>query len=606
MFGNISPGIKTNSAVLTGVSFDYNRPGGALIVSTDKNIISLPLDVDNLIGTTATTHTHGKHHEKKAANRLNVGWSIKKLDFGSARLVKRDHLTGLLCLSFQFPQLQSAAAPTHLKSKISSAENNSPTTTTTTTATITEGLALVHSSHCLSRLASHESKHTVYVSLKLSSPQIYLDNNIIMQSNAINDLCLVTPCNRLITVDTAGLVAIWYMDERKLDAFTNTSLATRNTQLSPLFDTHNNSNSNSGSLNNQINNLLEKIESIDLSLSNNDKNNNNNNNQNPESEFKNKEELLSERPLKNIPDHDVKKNNTFNPTEDFNVNFQNSLDVDIDVTSNIKLERPVGLLKVDERRVAILDIIEHNRENNSESETTDNTMADIISESNFTDVSYSVLKKDIIEFDDSSILPYPHAYAYTYERIVSETRVIEMKEIEKQRVKTMKHVLQVEGSFPDKGSEDEKDEEESVAEEDLIYVGDEEVIYNEAATKAAKEAALAKSADVDGAAADNDNDISGAVEEDDDGEVIDPELIKNTASNSAAPTRGSVSIPIEGLESWVNVFKEAEEEALVEQKNRLQAMLDEQPEETGQVSNLIYVNTVTFMLQIISFYFIKK
>ena len=198
----LPPSGPHDSAPVSGIVFCEERPGGSLLVSTDKNIISLPLDMGTLM-------------DRKNDVPKTGGWSIKPLSLGSAQLMVYDNSTGLTFVVYSLPppiassigRTTTGISPLKLKAVVSDIESKTPRS----------GLALLHTSHKKTkkpiprnRKKDEPVKKQVQISLQLTSPQIYVDPELDVKDSKVMDVCVMSAQGKVITVDCAGKINIWY------------------------------------------------------------------------------------------------------------------------------------------------------------------------------------------------------------------------------------------------------------------------------------------------------------------------------------------------------------------------------------------------------------
>lgn len=496
----ISTTPQAEGAVVTGLSFCEDRPGGAILVITDKIAISLPLDIENLVRTNPTA-------PKKKQVSSGGGWSVKKFDFGVAKFSVRDPLSGLLFVPFTFP---SQVSPVKIGKGPVLKDSN----------TINDGLAMVHAAHKLVRIGESKDPRSgemksisMQVSLQLSNAQVYQDSNLTIQGNNITDVCACIPYGRVISVDNCGNIAVWFVDEKKLDDWKTPDAIPEGQKAPSRVESMAGGKVDSR----MVTTLNEPKQSIIRS---------------PDRSSVNHQPVSVHEISEAGQDH-------LSDTSDLSVEG-----IEIAVSDGELYSKGLGysatpilletlnmerVIKMDSQRVAILDIIEHNAE----------------------------IEASNLKALQENIRPYPYQYPYSYDDVVQSTRVIDVGEVERERRRVMKEALKAEGiAYEHLNLEKKKTELEEFEEaEEILIVGDDNFD-----TESMK--------DYSSALGDAQVDSEGNLDDCD----TDAVLRRNTDSNKEGKTKKS-SIPIPGLESWVNVFKEAAAEAQAEQMTRLKAML---------------------------------
>ncbi len=160
-----------NNIPVTGIAFCDDKPGMALIVTTDKHIISLPLDLPNdHMFATLSGGARSSTKKKVASN----GWDeklVRRIDFGTPRSMARDAMSGVLFMAVKAPS----------KSVVSNDDT-------------ADSLVIVD--------ARHKTLHGE--KLSLSAAQMYQD-----QPGSIVAVCPLTQYGKVISIDNNGSLTVW-------------------------------------------------------------------------------------------------------------------------------------------------------------------------------------------------------------------------------------------------------------------------------------------------------------------------------------------------------------------------------------------------------------
>ncbi len=160
-----------NYIPLTGLAFCDDKPGMALLVTTDKHVISLPLDLPN-DSVFATLASGVKSTKKKVTSNSWDEKLVRRVDFGTPRSMARDAMSGVLFMAVKAP-------------------SKSVTSTDSTTA---DSLVIVDARH----KTLHGDK------LSLSAAQMYQD-----QPGSIVSVCPLTQYGKVISIDSNGSLTVW-------------------------------------------------------------------------------------------------------------------------------------------------------------------------------------------------------------------------------------------------------------------------------------------------------------------------------------------------------------------------------------------------------------
>ena len=166
---SLTNGGATNVPV-SGIAFCDDKPGMALIVTTDKHVISLPLDLPN-DSMFASLSAGARTIKKRAPNN---GWDeklVRRIDFGTPRAMARDAMSGVLFMAVKAPS----------KSVVNSGDS-------------ADSLVIVDARH----KTLHGDK------LSLSAAQMYQD-----QPGSIVAVCPLTQYGKVISIDNNGSLAVW-------------------------------------------------------------------------------------------------------------------------------------------------------------------------------------------------------------------------------------------------------------------------------------------------------------------------------------------------------------------------------------------------------------
>ena len=154
---------------IPGIAFCDDRAGGSLLVSTDRHIVSLPLDLES---TASHDEAQATINKKKSVWELR---SVRRLDFGTPLTMARDQSTRLLFMTLK--------APATDKNVIGKPQ-----------ASAADSIAVVAARHRPNRPER----------LSLSMAQIYQDH-----PGAIRGVLPCSPCGRVVSFDETGCMVIW-------------------------------------------------------------------------------------------------------------------------------------------------------------------------------------------------------------------------------------------------------------------------------------------------------------------------------------------------------------------------------------------------------------
>lgn len=182
------------SAILTGIAFCDDRPGGSLLITTDRHIVSLPLDSD-----TPQIGDEGLRKKKRSA------WdsrSVRRLEFGCPVTMTRDLNSGLLFMTLQAPGGGGAdTGATGSGGKVIKDKDDTPGSA----SKVSPGSSFRsrNQADCMAVVAARHRPFNPQ-KLSLSAAQIYQDH-----LGGVNGVCPCTPCGRIVSFDDAGSMIIW-------------------------------------------------------------------------------------------------------------------------------------------------------------------------------------------------------------------------------------------------------------------------------------------------------------------------------------------------------------------------------------------------------------
>jgi hypothetical protein len=172
------------SAPVSGIAFSEDRITGSLLITTDKHIISLPLDPVQqpvLQGVSQTKKKQSSAWDKR---------SIVRIDFGTPIDMNRDPESGLLFMTLKAPggrgDLLGDTPPPKKAPGVSVNEGNR--------GMLADCVALVS--------ASHTAAHPLKISM--SPAQLYREH-----AGAVSGVISCTLCDRVASFDDQGCLLIW-------------------------------------------------------------------------------------------------------------------------------------------------------------------------------------------------------------------------------------------------------------------------------------------------------------------------------------------------------------------------------------------------------------
>ena len=194
------------SAAVTGVAFCDDRPGGSLLIATERHIVSLPLEPD-----TPYVGEEGMRRKKRSA------WdsrSVRRLEFGCPVTMTRDITTGLLFMTLKAPVTRDRGADIGTGTGTMSSSGKATKDKDGTPGSGSKGSPgsssrLTNQADCLAVVAA---RHRPYnpKKLSLSPAQLYQGH-----LGAVTGVCPCTPCGRVVSFDDAGSMIIWrLLDEQ--------------------------------------------------------------------------------------------------------------------------------------------------------------------------------------------------------------------------------------------------------------------------------------------------------------------------------------------------------------------------------------------------------
>ena len=470
---------------------------------------------------------------------------MKKFDFGHARMVTRDPVSGLLFIPYT---KETSAALTNKSLAVSSSATSaifaspmstgvSPTKSSSIDSSMRGGFAIVDVCHKLTRLTKNpKEKQTVAITLCISQPQLYEDTN---RSQSLNITAIGTfpSVGCVITADESGCLSVWNLNESNLEQLQESTIINNRASLKVSSNT-----------------------------------------------------ICSDFGIEGKPDENFI---TFPREVKRNLTSEEFLNCKINATSS-NITKRGGPISDNDIDVSIQDCFEGQTEcvNCSVVDDSDTSRSDI-DELSFTDLEISDHQIDQ-EIDmepnpDPNIRPFPVPYPYDYDGMLNSAAIraaeleaarlvaavaraerIARKKLE--RARTLEANLMLSHFFDHEISGKKLQASESdddSGENTNYYVGDEHFRTENDVEQMSDNNELGEEIKHIGSSEKSTEDNNAKAEN-----IGTYELMDNTLANSIT------KIPIPGLMSWVNVFREAEEEAKQEEKTRLQAMLDQQPEES--------------------------
>lgn len=172
------------SAPVSGIAFSEDRLTGSLLITTDKHIISLPMDpVQQPV-------VQGVSQTKKKQSSAWDKRSIVRIDFGTPIDMTRDPESGLLFMTLKAPggrgDLLGDTPPPKKAPGVSVNEGNR--------GMLADCVALVS--------ASHTAAHPLKISM--SPAQLYREH-----VGAVNGVISCALCDRVVSFDDQGCLLIW-------------------------------------------------------------------------------------------------------------------------------------------------------------------------------------------------------------------------------------------------------------------------------------------------------------------------------------------------------------------------------------------------------------
>ena len=205
------------SAPVSGIAFSEDRLTGSLLITTDKHIISLPLDPVQVPAVQGVSQT------KKKQPSVWDKRSIVRIDFGTPIDMTRDTESGLLFMTLKAPggrgDLLGDTPPPKKVSGVSVNEGNR--------GMLADCVALVS--------ASHTAAHPLIVSM--SPAQLYREH-----VGAVSGVISCTLCDRVVSFDDQGCFLIWRSSKDRVRNLKATS--TIASTASPSHNMRNTSSSN--------------------------------------------------------------------------------------------------------------------------------------------------------------------------------------------------------------------------------------------------------------------------------------------------------------------------------------------------------------------------
>ena len=185
----------STSAPVSGIAFSDDRLTGSLLITTDKHIISLPLDPFQ-----QPTLGHKKNKQSTAWDKR----SIVRIDFGIPVDMNRDPESGLLFMTLKAPggkgDLQGDTPSPKKVPGVSVNEGNRGISA--------DCVAVVSATHT----AAHPSK------LSMSAAQLYREH-----VGAISGVISCTLCDRVVSFDDQGCLLVWRSSKDRVRNLKSTS-----------------------------------------------------------------------------------------------------------------------------------------------------------------------------------------------------------------------------------------------------------------------------------------------------------------------------------------------------------------------------------------------
>ena len=198
---------QSATAPATGIAFCDDRPGGSLLVTTDKHIVSLPLEAEQAsavtgmggsmaFGAEENVDAFGRPRKPKTAWELR---SVRRLDFGSPVSMMRDASSGLLFLTLKAPDAAHdhrvvATASSPARENAGKKEKSAATASSSAAVAFADSIGIVAARHKVNRPDR----------LSLSAAQLYQDH-----PGSLQGVCPCTPVGRVVTFDDSGCLVIW-------------------------------------------------------------------------------------------------------------------------------------------------------------------------------------------------------------------------------------------------------------------------------------------------------------------------------------------------------------------------------------------------------------
>ena len=171
----------STSAPVSGIAFSDDRLTGSLLITTDKHIISLPLD---------PFQQPGLSHKK---NKQSTAWdkrSIVRIDFGIPIDMNRDPESGLLFMTLKAPGGRGDLL------------GDTPSPKKVPGVSVHEGNRGV-SADCVAVVsATHTAAHPL--KLSMSAAQLYREH-----VGAVSGVISCTLCDRVVSFDEHGCLLVW-------------------------------------------------------------------------------------------------------------------------------------------------------------------------------------------------------------------------------------------------------------------------------------------------------------------------------------------------------------------------------------------------------------
>ena len=204
----------STSAPVSGIAFSDDRLTGSLLITTDKHIISLPLD---------PFQHPGLSHKK---NKQSTAWdkrSIVRIDFGIPLDMTRDPESGLLYMTLKAPGGRGdLLADTPSPKKVPGVSVNEGNR-----GASADCVAVVSATHT----AAHPLK------LSMSAAQLYREH-----VGAVSGVISCTLCDRVVSFDDQGCLLVWRSSKDRIRILKSSSAIASST--TPARGMRNMSNSN--------------------------------------------------------------------------------------------------------------------------------------------------------------------------------------------------------------------------------------------------------------------------------------------------------------------------------------------------------------------------